>query len=415
MRYKTSLLLMALGVWLSVAPGTFGYLDTPTGDAGVWMGIVLALSGFLAAKTGKKGFATGALLLGVLLQFVPLVFWATQPVAYLNTTITGLLTILTAFSFPGISDEGRNIQANIPEGWSFNPSEWTPRIITVSLALICWCLARYMSAYQLGYISEVYDPFFGTGTTRVITSDIARSFPISDAGLGALVYSLEFLLGWVGSDARWKTMPWLAGIFSLMVVPAGVTSIFLIISQPVLVGAWCGLCLVTAACMLVMVVLTIPEMCAVAQLLYSAKKNGLGFWRVFWRGIDNVGVEMPADPVAREGLSRFGFTCPWNLILSIGIGAWLMLSPYVLGMIHPVSDIVYVAGPLIITFSVLSLSELAKNFRFVNTALGLVILIIPFFMDEFTFWGVLSSFCSGTGVFLLSLPKREVRERYGKK
>ncbi|MES2199729.1 MAG: vitamin K epoxide reductase family protein [Chlamydiota bacterium] len=413
-RYKVSLLITALGFWLIAAPVTFGYKDSKMWLSDPISGLLLMAVGVFACTTGKKFFYLSAVVLGFWLQLAPLVFWAPDGVTYLNDTLVGLLVIILAFSLPGMMGSDKEEGGETPEGWSFNPSEWSPRIITVSLAMVCWFLARYMSAYQLGYIDHVYDPFFGDGTTKVITSSVAHMCPVSDAGLGALVYSLEFILGWMGSDRRWRTMPWLAGIFGLMVVPAGVTSILLIVSQPVLVGAWCGLCLTTAACMLVMVLLTIPEMVAVFQLLYQAKKTGKGFWKVFWKGDPMASSAKRAQPIARKGFSRFGFTCPWNLVASILLGAWLMCAPSILGVMHPASDSNFVVGPLVITFSIIAMSEATRSLRFVNLLLAIFLLSAPFWLIGFSSLGTMNNLIVGALIALLSFRKGKVLEQYGK-
>jgi hypothetical protein len=101
--------------------------------------------------------------------------------------------------------------------------------------------------------------FFGLGTVRVLTSDVSRAFPIPDAGLGAVAYMIEFLMGFMGDKVRWRTMPWMVTFFGILVVPLGVVSITLIVLQPLAVGAWCTPCLIAAAAMLVMIALTLDE------------------------------------------------------------------------------------------------------------------------------------------------------------
>jgi len=59
-----------------------------------------------------------------------------------------------------------------------------------------------MGAFQLGYISTVWDPFFGEGTRRVLTSQVSHSFPVSDATLGAFSYILDVLFGYAGGTHR---------------------------------------------------------------------------------------------------------------------------------------------------------------------------------------------------------------------
>lgn len=55
--------------------------------------------------------------------------------------------------------------------------------------------ARYMAAFQLGHIKSAWDPFFGDATEKVLESDVSRTWPVSDAGLGATTYALEVLMG----------------------------------------------------------------------------------------------------------------------------------------------------------------------------------------------------------------------------
>jgi hypothetical protein len=61
---------------------------------------------------------------------------------------------------------------------------------------------------------------------------------VFDAGVGALTYSLEILIGVVGCARRWRTMPWLIVAFGIMIAPLGVVSIIFIIIQPIVSGTW---------------------------------------------------------------------------------------------------------------------------------------------------------------------------------
>src|SRR5690606_9676333 len=131
---------------------------------------------------------------------------------------------------------------------------WAQRSILIALGFAGWLVSRYLAAYQLGYIDEVWDPFFGDAATRkVLDSDMSKSLPISDGGLGAFAYTFEFLMGFMGSPSRWRTMPWMVTLFGILVIPLGLVHIALVISQPVVVGEWCTMCLLAAAIMLPMI------------------------------------------------------------------------------------------------------------------------------------------------------------------
>jgi len=412
MKNKLSLLIAALGLWLLAAPITFGYKASAMTCSDHISGALLIFIGLFCYKMGTRFWAIASLSMGFWLQLAPLFFWAPEPASYINDTAVGILVLILSFALPAISGQDRGEGNEYPQGWSFNPSEMGPRVVTTGLAMVCWFLARYLAAYQLGYITYVEDPFFGDGSMKVISSTVAGQFPISDAGLGAVVYSLEFVLGWVGGRRRWCTMPWLAGIFGLMVVPAGITSILLIVSQPVLVGAWCGICLLIAACMLIMVLLTLPEMTAVLQLLYKAKKRGM-FWRTFWKGAPEAAVLDPVPVASNRGFSRFGFTCPWNLVALIGVGAWLMCAPTTLGIAHPAADSNYVVGPLLIAFSLISMAETARFLRFANMFLALFLFVSLYLFSGFSSLGAINTAVMGVLIALLSYRKGKIIQKYG--
>lgn len=84
------------------------------------------------------------------------------------------------------------------------------------------------------HVDGVWEPFFvaaggRNGTETIITSDVSKAWPIADAGLGAVSYLFEVLMGVMGDRRRWRTMPWMVAAFGIVVVPLGVVSIYFII------------------------------------------------------------------------------------------------------------------------------------------------------------------------------------------
>ena len=67
---------------------------------------------------------------------------------------------------------------NIPPGWDYNPSLWSQRMPLVVLALVGFFIALYLGLYQVGLFSAVWDPFFGDGSEKVLTSFISEAFPV---------------------------------------------------------------------------------------------------------------------------------------------------------------------------------------------------------------------------------------------
>lgn len=355
---------------------------------------------------------------GVYLQLAPLLFWAKQPQAYLNDTVSGILCILFALVMPGLKGIQDKDEGQIPKGWSYNPSSWVQRFPILVFGTIGWFAARLMCAYQLGYIDYIYDPFFVGGTVKVITSKVSQEFPLPDAGLGALAYSLEVLLGLKGRTARWRTMPWLVVGFSFLVVPLGLVSIILVILQPLLVGAWCSLCLLAAFCMLLMCMLTLDEVVAVSQLLYKAYKEK-HFFRTFFMGTYPDGVsddpqteKFPPAPFEffKEMLRGVSFQ-PY-LVGSTFSGMFFMLSPFLFGVGGLMSDLCHTFGALIVVISILSMAEVGRVIRKINHVFAVVLVIGTLFSEtDLITKGIL--ILASILVSFLSVPEGELKESYG--
>ncbi|MBX6342219.1 MAG: vitamin K epoxide reductase family protein, partial [Thermomicrobiaceae bacterium] len=357
--------VVALGGWLAAAPATFGY-----GGALAWSdavtGALVTILGLLSIRY-ERGWARWANTgLGIWLLFAPLVFWAATPAAYINDTLVGALVIGLALLVPGMPGMLMLPGPEVPPGWTYNPSTWLQRAPPIALALISFLIARYLAAFQLGYIGHAWDPFFGESTVRVLTSDVSRAWPISDAGLGAVSYLLEALSGFMGHRDRWRTMPWMVLMFGFLVVPLGIVSIVLVILQPVAVGHWCTLCLLTALFMLVMIPFAVDEVVAMGQFLVTAHRQRQPFWTTFWRGgtpDPHATTREPApatfdSPLPEQAVAMArGITLPWSLLVSAGLGLWLMAAPGVLGYGGAVADSDHLVGPLVVVVAVIAMAE----------------------------------------------------------
>ena len=136
--------------------------------------------------------------------------------------------------------------SSIPPAWDYNPSTWGERIPLVVIGFAGFCIAMYLSMFQMNVFDTVWDPFFGEGTEKILTSRVSQAFPIPDALLGAFGYFVDVVTGLIGGTDRWRTKPWIVILFGAAVGPLGLVSVFLVIAQPVLVGYWCTLCLCSA-------------------------------------------------------------------------------------------------------------------------------------------------------------------------
>ena len=305
-----------------------------------------------------------------------------------------------------------------PPGWSYNPSSWSQRAPIIALALVGFFLSRQMTSFQLKHITSLIDPFFGLGTQRVLTSDVSRAFPIPDAGLGAVAYMIEFLMGFMGDKARWRTMPWMVMFFGILVVPLGVVSITLIVLQPIAVGAWCTPCLVAAAAMLIMISLTLDEVAAMVQFLIQARREKQPLWHIFWHGgtvrlsPQDAAVKVRPDVVGPAAMV-WGVALPWNLLVSAALGLWLMFAPGALGSTGLAAHSDHLIGALIVTAAVIALADVGRAVRFINILVGAWMIAAPWLLSGATTSTKWSDVIAGALVILLSFPRGAVGERYG--
>lgn len=327
---------------------------------------------------------------------------------------------------PGISPVAARSGPTVPPGWDYSPSDWSQRLPIIVLAILGLIMSRYMAAYQLGHVDAVWEPFFsGTGgqngTESIITSDVSEAWPVPDAGLGAMVYVLEIITGLVGGRNRWRTMPWVVVAFGIMIVPLGVVSITFIIIQPIVIGTWCTLCLIGAAAMLLQIPYSLDELLATGQFMRRRKRAGRSLLVVFFTGDtdedsgvpDRGRTEFEQGPVKvlRDAIGG-NVNAPWNLLISIAIGIWLMLTRLTVGAEGEIANADHLIGSLVITVAVIAMTEVARPVRFMNALLGAALLVVPFVYDApaASMW---SSLACGVALIALSVPRGRISQRYG--
>jgi nucleoside-diphosphate-sugar epimerase/uncharacterized membrane protein len=433
---------MALGLWLICSPFTFGLAqnwmipgeliapnqrglvlsDTWMTASDILAGLLIVLLGLLSLSRdfGWARWATAGM--GVWLLFAPLLFWTPSAAAYANDTLIGALVILFAVAIPpapGISPVARMSGPDTPPGWDYSPSSWLNRLPIIILAFVGLFISRYLAAFQLGHIDDVWDPFFDDGTKRIITSEVSEAWPVSDAGLGAITYVLEIVTGVIGDKRRWRTMPWLVLLFGIMIVPLGAVSIFFIIIQPTVIGAWCTLCLVGAAAMLLQVPYSFDEILATLQFLKHRRQQGKPLWHVLFRGDTMAGgsadnsdnFEAPPSAVIRGMLS--GVNVPWTLAASAAIGIVLMCTRLIFDTAGAAADNDHIIGSLVITFAIMAMGEVARPLRFVNIGFGVWLLASPWLITGYSGYAAATSVLFGGLLIALSLPLGAIGNRYG--
>lgn len=445
-------LVMALGLWLATAPSIFGTFDQTAFSAAVqrvtedrglmeaatrsWMtawndvftGLAIMFFAALSLRPGNGWAQWANAALGVWLLAAPLVFWTPDAAVYANDTLVGALVIALTIlipMMPGMSREGMMDDGDIPPGWTYCPSTYVQRLPIIALGVVGFILSRILSAYQLGHIDSVWEPFFSSpiilnGTEYIITSDVSKAWPIADGGLGAMSYMFEILMGVMGSRLRWRTMPWMVALFGIVVGPLGVVSIYFIIIQPIAIGTYCTICLLAALAMLIMIPFSLDEIVAMVQFMVWNTRRGRPFWRAFFRGDalpgSSTGGEMSFDarPQAIFRQSARGVTVPWTLALTAGFGAFLMLSRAIFGNTMPLAGSDHLIGALVLTTAVIACAEVARPLRLLNVLFGAWLILAPVLLDGGTVAGSLVGMTFGLAIIALALPRgRRSREHYG--
>lgn len=443
---------IGLGLWLAASPWVYdtaataasATIDAVTVDRGLasaqWRtqalmlsdvvtGVLIALFAALSLSKRTAWFSQWAVtFLGIWLLFAPLLLWSPNAAQYQNDLLVGTLVI--AFSvlvpmMPGMSMEGMMDPKSIPPGWTYCPSTGAQRLPIAAMGLVGLLISRMLTAYQLGHIDHAWEPFFmgdaldpKNGTEEIITSDVSKAWPIADAGLGAVSYTLEILMAVMGGRDRWRTMPWMVTFFGILVIPLGVISIYFIIIQPIEIGTWSTPALIAALAMLIMIPFALDEVIAMGQYLHWAHCRGKPLLRVFFQGgAVEGGKEDTSDslssPKAFWADTRRGITLPWTLATSIAIGVALMLTRLLFDTSGSMANSDHVVGALVITVSIIATAEVARALRYVNVVFGAWLVFAPWILDGASTAAAFASVILGIALIGLSLPRgRRTQEHY---
>lgn len=288
------------------------------------------------------------------------------------------------------------------------------------MAIVGLGVAGYLALYQFGVLKQVWEPWFGSGSRTVLNSFLSHLLPIPDAALGALAYLVDAVTGIIGGQARWRTMPWMVILFGIAVGPLGLISVLLVMSQPMLLHAWCTLCLFSAFISLIMIGPAMDEVLASLQFLRRAHEQNRSVWKTFWHGeiIEDRGTSAlgPAEPTTREsgtGGTDTPFKGIWNHLLVIALGVWLMAAPDVMGYEGPERTVDHIVGPLVVSMAIIAMAEVTRSARWVNVALGLWLMLAPVLLRyEPLHIGARSALVGGA-ILLLSSFRWPERERTG--
>jgi uncharacterized membrane protein len=406
-RREFAAFIFALGLWMLASAFTFGEAGSRMYTSDIIAGVLLLVFALFSHFPHHVWYVWAVAVLGLWIQIAPLVLWTDQTAEYINGTLCGFFAM--AIALRTITPQLVPLRDGlVPSGWSFNPSTWSFRIPLIFGSLLCSFLARYLAAFQLGLIPEIRDPVFGDGTYRVITSAVSHAFPVSDAGLGALAYLIEVLMGCEGDVQRWRTRPWAVLIFGILVIPVSIVSTILIILQPVVVGAWCFWCLLTAFLMVIMIPLALPEFVACIHFVHQNWKRK-PLHKLLLHGHDSHGSKH-ANSSQKKILQGVSF--PWNLIACALLGVWMVFSADFFNPPKLIADCDFIVGPLIFVVSVLSMAEITRAARFVNFLFAAILMFIPWFSTP-SIGMLLNQIIVGVAIILLSIRRGPIYQRYG--
>jgi hypothetical protein len=422
---------IALGSWLFTQPILINVQEPLLRWSEMALGVLLMV--FATAALSQRGTAARWVCAGIgaVVMAIPFLFHTGNAAAYLSDTLVGALIFGFAVGTkpePGPSALAALTGPDIPPGWSYNPSAWTQRVPIIATALIGLFVARYLAGYQLGHIPQVWDPFFAgsatdpqNGTEEVITSALSKAFPVSDAALGGYTYLMEILTGLVGAKARWRTMPWLVVLFGLMIAPLGITSIFFVIIQPIVIGTWSTVALIGAAAILIQIPYSLDELIATLQFVRRRVKAGRNGFAVFFRGDTDTlpagtsravdEFDQPPGAVLRSMMAG-GVNLPWNLGLAGLIGLALLFTRLWPGVEGNLAHAHHVVGSLVLTVVSIAAAEVARPARWLNLPLGASLMASPF-LFEGDRAALLVSMLAGAALMALSVRRGPIHERYG--
>jgi hypothetical protein len=410
----------SLGVWLILNHFLFDYKSNALVASDTISGILIIIFEMLSFSPHRAALRWCTTLVAVWLLLAPFIFWSPTAAVFLLDTLIAVFVITFSFLIPGIPGRAGFVLPgpDRPPGWTYNPSSWIRRWLGIALALLGFFISRYLAAHQLGYIDHAFDPFFGDGSDRVTGSSLSRSFPISDAGLGSVAYMLESLAGFMGDRARWRTAPWIAVLSALLVLPLGATSVILVIMQPVIVGAWCGLCLISAVALLTSVPLAVHEAIAVGQFLLEARAQKKDLWQILLMGgsIVNGGTDDP-DRINFTITQRWvasiqGVTVPWTIAAQLVIGIWLMARPDIIAYTTESANCDHLIGAVIVTVTAVATAEVTRIVRYINVPIGAILIGASLILALHNPAELISDIACGVILVLVSLPRGKIVESY---
>lgn len=103
----------------------------------------------------------------------------------------------------------------------------------------------------------------------------------------------------------------------------------------------------------------------------------------------------------------------WALVVTSILGLWLMIAPDLLNYSKMIANNNHIVGPLIITFSIISMSECTRNVRMLNLPLGAWLLLGPWILGYENDTAFAIDYSAGVIILLLTFVKQKRKYKFG--
>ena len=171
---------------------------------------------------------------------------------------------------------GGSGDGSIPPGFDKNPTAWPRRILLAVIAFAGFLRLGLSGAFPDRGAPERLGPVLSRAP-RYLNTSASRTRPS-----GRWPTATEVVLTFIGGTARWRTAPWTVLAFGFVICSGALVSVLLIGMQAFLVGAWCTLCLTSAAISFAIFALGIEEPLAGIKHLLKGAGKAAHVWGALW-------------------------------------------------------------------------------------------------------------------------------------
>jgi uncharacterized membrane protein len=145
----------------------------------------------------------------------------------------------------------------------------------LALALMGLAISMVLAAFEIGLVATIWDPIFGDGSRRVLTSEPARALPVPDAVVGAVAYAVEAVLTILAAVVARRPMSGLIELaLGALAAAMAVAGVVLLVVQAFGLGTGCSLCIASAVVSWLAAALAVPRAWEIARGVLAADGAG---------------------------------------------------------------------------------------------------------------------------------------------